>query len=488
MTITRPRHPVRSGRRSLAAGAGLSAAAMLLAAVPSLPARAAPFVGTVGTSPAASGIDLEQRVDNPFAGSVGYVDPEWSALAAEYPRGESIARTPTAIWLDDVDSIAGPIDGPGTDGTAEPLTYRIMSLRQHLDRALVQQKEAGGVPLTVQVVLHDLPGRDCWRSDQHGEMAQDRIDRYRSLYIDRIWRILAVPAFRSLRIAVVVEPMALPSLVAGTGSGHLSDACRRMLENGNYVEGIQYALDVLGQYSNVYLYLDLAHHGFIGWQDTLEPTLDLVAKTVRETKRGPAGVTGFTVNVANYGATVEPFYTVDNTVAGTSVRASRWVDWNWEVDEQPFALGARARLITHGFPPTIGMVIDTSRNGWGGADRPTGPSASQDVNTFVDGSRTDRRHSATYGWCNQEKAGLGARPTASPVPGIDAYAWIKPPGESDGSYPSNHAAGLLGTMCDPDPASSRSPVRSGAMPEAPRYGEWFGAHFVRLLENAYPRL
>src|SRR5207249_156713 len=36
-------------------------------------------------------------------------------------------------------------------------------------------------------------------------------------------------------------------------------------------------------------------------------------------------------------------------------------------------------------------------------------------------------------WCNIKGAGLGERPQSSPEPNIDAYLWIKVPGESDGA-------------------------------------------------------
>ena len=54
------------------------------------------------------------------------------------------------------------------------------------------------------------------------------------------------------------------------------------------------------------------------------------------------------------------------------------------------------------------------------------------MDTYVNGGRIDRRIHAGN-WCNQSGAGIGTRPTAAPANGIDAYVWIKPPGESDGS-------------------------------------------------------
>src|SRR5690606_5890213 len=128
----------------------------------------------------------------------------------------------------------------------------------------------------------------------------------------------------------------------------------------------------------------------------------------------------------------EPYFDVDDSVNGTSVRQSSWVDWNRYVDELSYAQAHRQELIGNGFGQDIGMLIATSRDGWGGPARPAGPGPAPDVNGCVDGGRPDRRiHLGN--WCDQAGAGLGERRVASPEPGIDAYGWIKPPGESDGA-------------------------------------------------------
>src|SRR5690606_33436669 len=98
----------------------------------------------------------------------------------------------------------------------------------------------------------------------------------------------------------------------------------------------------------------------------------------------------------------------------------------------------RQAMISRGAPSSIGMLIDTARNGWGGCSydagdngcRPTAASTSTDLNTYVNESRIDRRYHRGN-WCNQ-RGGVGFRPQANPAPGVDAYVWIKPQGESDG--------------------------------------------------------
>ncbi|MFD2357463.1 glycoside hydrolase family 6 protein [Nonomuraea ferruginea] len=109
------------------------------------------------------------------------------------------------------------------------------------------------------------------------------------------------------------------------------------------------------------------------------------------TAAGVDSVDGFIVNTANYSGLREPHYTINTTVNGTSVRQSTWVDWNWYIGEASFATALRNALIAKGFRQGLGMLVDTSRNGWGGTARPGAASTSTNVNTFVNESRIDRR-------------------------------------------------------------------------------------------------
>lgn len=202
-------------------------------------------------------------------------------------------------------------------------------------------------------------------------------------------------------------------------------------------------------------------------------------------------VTGFITNSANYSALTEPHFTVSSMVGGTSVRQSKWVEWNFYVDELTFAQAFRLKLIELGFPESIGMLIDTSRNGWGGSARPAAPSTSTNVDTFVDESRIDRRTHAGN-WCNQSGAGIGERPRAEPASGIHAYVWVKPPGESDGAsmeIPNEDGKGF-DRMCDPTYGGNERNGNSmtGALSGAPLAGAWFSAQFQQLMQNAHPPL
>src|SRR5699024_1988950 len=134
-----------------------------------------------------------------------------------------------------------------------------------------------------------------------------------------------------------------------------------------------------GALDNVYNYVDAGHHGWIGWEDNFSASPELVYQAANANGASPAGVHGFIANTANYSALEVDHFSIDATIAGTPVRESQWVDWNQYVDELSFAQDLRQELVGLGFDEGIGMLIDTSRNGWGGPDRPSGPGPEDDV-------------------------------------------------------------------------------------------------------------
>jgi cellulose 1,4-beta-cellobiosidase len=417
----------------------------------------------------------QARLDNPYAGAQVYVNPDWSEQASA-SGGQAIADQPTAIWLDRIAAIESGSAGSNTMGLAD-----------HLDEAVAQ-----GADL-IQVVIYNLPGRDCAALASNGELGPDELGRYQTEYIDVIAEIMARPAYANLRIVTIIEIDSLPNLITNVGSRPTATAnCDEMLANGNYVNGVGYALAQLGAIPNVYNYIDIGHHGWLGWDDNFRPFADLALRAANTNGATPADVHGFISNTANYGALREEFFNINTTVGGRPIReTTSWVDWNRYVDELSFAQAYRDLLAGMAFDDNLGMLIDTSRNGWGGADRPTQASTSTDPNTFVNESRIDRRiHLGN--WCNQSGAGIGERPTAAPEPGIDAYVWVKPPGESDGSsqFIENDEGKGFDRMCDPtysgNPRNQNN--MSGALPGAPLSGHWFQAQFTQLLQNAHPPL
>jgi cellulose 1,4-beta-cellobiosidase len=410
-----------------------------------------------------------------------YVNADWSANARSSGASAALQNQPTAVWMDRIAAIGGANGARG--------------LVEHLDAAVTQDAANGATPLVFQFVVYNLPGRDCAALASNGELGPTEIDRYRNDYINPIAEILRRPAYANLRIVAIIEVDSLPNLVTNADQqAGATENCRIMKANGNYVTGVRYALQTLGAVPNVYNYIDAAHHGWIGWSSNFGPSADLFASTITGATGGWNNVAGFIANTANTSALQEVHFTINTSVNGQSVRNSRWVDFNDYVDELSFVQAFRQRLISqNGAPQTIGMLIDTSRNGWGGAARPSAPSTSTDLNTFVDQSRIDRRiHPGN--WCNQSGAGIGERPRAAPATGVDAYVWVKPPGESDGAsepIPNDEGKGFdqmcaPGTPNPPNPRNGNGPT--GALANAPLSGHWFDAQFRQLMQNAFPAL
>ena len=459
---------------------GWTVAAMVAALV------AAPTPQLVDAAASAGGVHLHQHVPNPYVGAVGYRDAEWAARVGATADGSepgtaarmrAVADEPTAIWLDSIAELA--------------------DLPRHLDAAVAQQR-AARAPVVVTVVLHDIPNRDCWY-DQHGELtvAGNGLARYRSEFVDPLVAILRRSRYARLRVATVIEPRALVNQI--NHSGPRSDstaACSEAAQAGVYPAAIGYALQRLHELPQVYTYLDAGPVGQVGWPEPLAAMVRLVTDIAAATPAGTAGVDGFATNVADYSPTVEPFLRQSPSTDPWFLWGSSFLEFSRYVDAGTFAAALRQELVAAGFPDRIGVLLDTSRNGWGGADRPTAPVGGPvfDGDAWVDKYRVDRRPTRYYNWCNQIGAGLGARPQAAPEPGVHAYAWLARPGESDGwgtrpagsSWPPD---GPYEPGCDPDnmvPCCRGAAWPSNALRGAPPAREWHPEQLAQLVRNAYP--
>ncbi|MCC9306520.1 glycoside hydrolase family 6 protein [Kitasatospora sp. RB6PN24] len=458
-------HPVLRRLRTAAATALLGATGLLPGIGAATPAHAA----TV-------------HVANPFVGATGYLNPDYAAEVNAQAAADGgalgalesqVAANPTAVWLDHIGAITGDAGHLG--------------LQAHLDHALAEQQ--GTTPVVFQVVIYDLPGRDCAALASNGELPATAagLTAYETQYIDPIAAILANPKYAGIRVAAVIEPDSLPNAVTNQSKPACATA------TPYYESGIEYALDKLHAVPNVYDYLDIGHAGWLGWSTNMVPAGQEYAKIARATTAGFASVDGFISDTASTTPLSEPFLPDSNlTVGGQPLKSANFYQYNPEFDEYHYDTAMYSTLVSDGFPSTIGMLVDTSRNGWGGSARPTalnsGPTT---VDTYVAANKVDQKP-FRGDWCNINGAGIGARPQAQPYGAnnpIIAFLWVKPPGESDGDYPTaTHPHG--DPHCDPN--GTQTDGNGGTYPTdaIPGYdvpaGQWFPAQFQQLVQNAYP--
>jgi cellulose 1,4-beta-cellobiosidase len=439
-------------------------------------------VSALATVAAPMHVFAESHQVNPYVGATQYVNPLWKAEADAEAAKQSgtlaaqmkiVENQPTAVWMDSMGAIAGPSGG--------------MGLAAHLDAALAQK---GSGPEVANIIIYDLPGRDCNALASNGEIPATAagLTTYETSYIDPIAAILSNTKYSTLRIALVIEPDSLPNIVTNSSVS----ACQTA--GPLYEQGVAYALTKFHAISNVYNYVDMAHSGWLGWPSNSAPAATEFAKVANMTTAKFASIDGFISDTANTTPLQEPFITSTSTVNGTQAISGTFYQYDPDVDEQGFTADMYPRLVAAGFPSSIGMIIDTSRNGWGGSARPTAASTLTTVDPWVNATKVDKRpHRGA--WCNASGAGLGqfpqANPSGYPNSHLIAYIWAKPPGESDGSSTAiaNNQGKGFDRMCDPTyapPGAGWNGALTGALPNAPLAGQWFSAQFVQLVQNAFP--
>ena len=246
---------------------------------------------------------------------------------------------------------------------------------------------------------------------------------------------------------------------------------------------LNYAVEALQALPNVSVYLDGTHSAWLNVGDI----------THRLLQAGVQDADGFYLNASNYQFTANSveygtwiskcitYITAVNPGDYTSCGNQYWNGGpatNWTGDamdryqewrSEPYSgnpadlkwntvgINSRYDLILGSTQPTTHFVIDTSRNGQGPWQPPTG--------VYPD----------AQDWCNPPDRGLGLRPTADTGNSlVDAYLWVKIPGESDGEC--TRGLGPTGTV-DPEWGI----VDPGA-------GQWFPEMALELAHNANPPL
>ncbi|MGA2352205.1 MAG: glycoside hydrolase family 6 protein, partial [Terracidiphilus sp.] len=503
----------------------------------------------------------QTHVANPYVGATVYVSPDYAAEVATAQAAEpslagqmaTVAKQPTFVWLDRIAAIAGG-----------SVNSNRLGLQGHINAAVAQ---ANGAEIVVQLVIYDLPDRDCAALASNGELSiaggdipkgyttaltGTGIQEYENDYITPIYNILAA-APSNVRFVLVIEDDSLPNLLTNTGvsfsdancvaaNGGVSNAglaanwtqlatpVENIPSTGVYYQGITYAANTFHKLPNVYNYLDIGHHGWLGWTSNTAYAVAFFSSFVQQMSAGYATIDGFITNTANYGPLTEPYIVWDEVAGGpetntnltSGIFTGDFYQWDPAIDELSYktfflqALTASAtagytdpRGQAHtpggGFPSTIGFLIDTSRNGWGNTSaangggssayttRPTAAGSSTVIDTFVNESKIDLRNSSGQ-WCNQENAGIGELPTANPTTGVSAYVWVKPPGEADGNYPGSVYNGVTATDGDPNCNPVTANPQAGAdtiansIPNPPSAGTFWLTEFVQLVQDAYPVL
>ncbi|KAF9525595.1 glycoside hydrolase family 6 protein [Crepidotus variabilis] len=282
----------------------------------------------------------------------------------------------------------------------------------------------------IGIVVYDLPGRDCAAKASNGELAVGQLSTYKASYIDALVKI--IKANPNTGIVAIIEPDSLPNLVTNANLA----TCQA--SKSGYEDGVAYALKSLNL-PNVVQYVDAGHGGWLGWNDNLAPGAAELAK-VYKAAGSPANVRGFATNVAGWNAWSKNPGEFENAPDG---------QYNKAQDEKRYVALFSAALKTAGHPNFA--IVDTGRNA-------------------VQGLRLE------WGdWCNVNGAGFGVRPTSSTGDAqTDAFVWVKPGGESDGT--SDTSATRYDSFCGKDDAYK----------PAPEAGTWNQVYFEMLLKNAVP--
>ncbi|KAJ6528952.1 cellobiohydrolaseII [Mycena capillaripes] len=356
---------------------------------------------------------------NPYTGHNVYLTPfyaaEVNAAAANIAdattkaQALSVANIPTFTWFDTV--------------------AKVPNLGTYLADASAQGK-ASGTPMLVQIIVYDLPDRDCAAAASNGEfsIADDGQANYFN-YIDQI--VAQIKPYPDVRVVAIIEPDSLANLVTNLNVAKCANA------QTTYLACVTYAIQQLNTLGNVYSYLDAGHAGWLGWPANLSPAAQLFS-SLYIGAGSPSFVRGLATDVANYNALSAA--TPDPITQG-----------NPNYDEIHYINALAPLLTSSGFPAHF--IVDQGRSGV------------QDIRQ-------------QWGdWCNVKGAGFGMRPTSDTgYTAIDAIVWAKPGGECDGT--SNTSSPRYDYHCG----------LADADQPAPEAGTWFQEFFTTLVTKANPPL
>jgi endoglucanase len=301
-------------------------------------------------------------------------------------------------------------------------------------------------------VAYNVPGRDCGYYSGGGAA---NATAYKN-WIDAI-----VDALGQTKAVVIIEPDGLALLPSDCGQP----------DTHNRIALLSYAAHAFLADANALVYMDA---GNSNWNTVGVMAERLVAVGVED-------LAGFALNVSNfqftdnstqygtwvskciaYGTLVSPGSFDDcpdqyGSEDGNALSSyGHWGDSASKAKHNTSAENARYNALLGATPATTHFVIDTSRNArgpWAGTS--AHPASNDD----------------TEAWCNPPGRGAGARPSANTGKTlVDAYLWIKLPGESDG-------------LCYRWTNGPKDPVFGIKDPTA---GAWFRKTALQMATNAIP--
>jgi endoglucanase len=343
-------------------------------------------------------------------------------------------------------------------------------------QTMVEAAAQHAVPV---LVAYDIPGRDCAQYSAGG--ALDEADY-------EAWISGLARGIGNGKAVVILEPDALGNMPSDCG---LPVSVYPFTDSERIGE-LQYAVSALEQDPGASVYLDGTHSA---WQSVGTITQRLLEANVQDAQ-------GFFLNVSNYQPTAELLdygawisdciamvtdssnadYDTPSACASQYYPATQSDFSTWDLTTQWYAQNMGNAVATTHF------VIDTSRN----AD---GPNNMQEyANPPYDQPASDISTLASGNWCNPPDSGLGIRPTTDTgVPLLDAYLWVKTPGQSDGQC---DAAGgvrawdysLYTQPGWPTTASAQSLFDPLWGTDDPAAGDWFPQQALQLAQLATPAL
>lgn len=310
----------------------------------------------------------------------------------------------------------------------------------------------GSVPV---LVAYNVPGRDCGSYSGGGAATG-------AAY--RAWIDAIVDALGQTSAVVILEPDGLALLPSDCGLPDLPAP-------NNRIALLSYAAHAFLADANALVYMDAGNGN---WN-----TVGLMAE--RLVAIGIEDIAGFALNVSNfqftdnstqYGTWVSKCIAYATSVSpgnfddcpdqygswgGVALSSfGRWSDGAAKAKFNTAAENNRYNALLGATSATTHFVIDTSRNARGPWAGTSAHPASRDN---------------TEAWCNPPGRGAGARPSANTGKVlVDAYLWIKLPGESDGK-------------CYRWTNGPKDPVFGV---EDPTAGAWFRKTALQMASNAIP--